>query len=593
MAKAKDMVFEYNPVKDEGSGISNERVVWSTNALNKAKEAVGQGLKLKSNPFMGSVTELLKPDLVRKYTEEEIEDIKKCMKDPVYFAEKCYLMTPEGLQKVKLRDYQIDYLHHLQNNRFSIFLSCRQSGKSTTTAIFCLWKALFNSDLNALILSKSGPAGQDLVSKIKDMYIFLPYHLKIGIHKWNQSSISFDNKSQIATESFSPTAGLGKTINFLILDEFAWCPPNDIDLFYNNIIPTVTTITNSNVCIMSTQNGHNLFYKIYTAAINKKNKYAPFKVDWHQVPQYDTKNHVWFKRDEKWKEEMIGVLGSEEAFYYQYGTQFLSSDKCIVSRELMSKLHSNEIRFINRTEDLQFYLLRRDCFFIHPNYDLNRLYHDYYVILIDLAEGCKGDSTVFHILRVNELGQFEQVAYWKCNELDLEKSALEFWLLYATLFNNERTIISIEWNTYGALFYQYLINLNEPDYMEEASYRFNLTTDIDLSQVVMYKKTNIEDDVYGVAKNKKYVPGIKWNGSNKKTACSLLKLLFENNSILITDIYTITEIENFEDRTGNGTYKASYGHDDVVMTLVQIPMLKQTSKFKNLLEDIINNQHKY
>jgi hypothetical protein len=131
--------------------------------------------------------------------------------------------------------------------------------------------------------------------------------------KWNQTEISFDNNSTIATESFSPTAGLGKTINFLILDEFAWCPPNDVELFYNNIIPTVTTITDSNVCIMSTQNGFNLFYKLWKGAIEKTNIYAPFKVDWDQVPQFNTETKQWEKRTEKWKEEMIGVLGSKEA----------------------------------------------------------------------------------------------------------------------------------------------------------------------------------------------------------------------------------------------------------------------------------------
>ena len=98
------------------------------------------------------------------------------------------------------------------------------------------------------------------------MYLYLPYHLKLGTLKWNQSEIAFDNNSTISTEAFSPTAGLGKTINFLILDEFAWCPANDVELFYNNILPTVTADTNSNICIMSTQKGFNLFYKLWHAA---------------------------------------------------------------------------------------------------------------------------------------------------------------------------------------------------------------------------------------------------------------------------------------------------------------------------------------
>ena len=75
-------------------------------------------------------TKLLKPELVYKRTKEEIDDYIKCKQDPVYFASKCYLMSAEGgLMQCKLRDYQIDYLRHLQKNNFSIFLSCRQSGK--------------------------------------------------------------------------------------------------------------------------------------------------------------------------------------------------------------------------------------------------------------------------------------------------------------------------------------------------------------------------------------------------------------------------------------------------------------------------------
>lgn len=122
--------YEYNPVKEQVGGKEAERVVWSSSVINKALEAITKGLPLKSNPFIGKNTKLLKPDLVFKRTEEEIEDYIKCMKDPVYFASKCYLMTPEGLKPCILRDYQIDYLRHLQKNRFSIFLSCRQSGKS-------------------------------------------------------------------------------------------------------------------------------------------------------------------------------------------------------------------------------------------------------------------------------------------------------------------------------------------------------------------------------------------------------------------------------------------------------------------------------
>ena len=130
MSKKNDINYEFDPIKYETGGKEAEKVVWTTKSLNKAVEALNAGLPLKANPFIGKVTRLLKPDLVYRRTAEEIEDYIKCKQDPVYFAEKCSLMTPEGLQICKMRDYQVDYLNHVKNNRFSILLAARQSGKT-------------------------------------------------------------------------------------------------------------------------------------------------------------------------------------------------------------------------------------------------------------------------------------------------------------------------------------------------------------------------------------------------------------------------------------------------------------------------------
>lgn len=130
--KQKEECFDWDPVKYAKDGKKAQAVIWSTNVINAAVEAINQGLPLKANPFIGKNTLLLKPDLVFRKTEWEIEEAMKCMEDPVYFASKCQLMTPTGLRLVELRDYQVDYLHHLQNNRFTIWLACRQAGKSLT-----------------------------------------------------------------------------------------------------------------------------------------------------------------------------------------------------------------------------------------------------------------------------------------------------------------------------------------------------------------------------------------------------------------------------------------------------------------------------
>ncbi len=124
-----DEEYEYNPVKEQVGGKEAERVVWTTSVINKAIDAITKGMPLKANPFIGKNTKLLKPNLLYKRTQEEMDDYIRCKLDPVYFATKCFLMTPEGLKPCKLRDYQEDYLRHLQNHRFSIWLACRQAGK--------------------------------------------------------------------------------------------------------------------------------------------------------------------------------------------------------------------------------------------------------------------------------------------------------------------------------------------------------------------------------------------------------------------------------------------------------------------------------
>ena len=116
----KEFSYEYNPVKEIKGGVEASKVVWSTKSLNAAVDALKKGLPLKANPFCGTNTMLLKPDLVYKRTEEEVEDYIKCMQDPIYFAEKCFLMTPNGLQPVKMRDYQIEYLQNLKTYRFNV-----------------------------------------------------------------------------------------------------------------------------------------------------------------------------------------------------------------------------------------------------------------------------------------------------------------------------------------------------------------------------------------------------------------------------------------------------------------------------------------
>ena len=135
------------------------------------------------------------------------------------------------------------------------------------------------------------------------------------------------------------------------------------------------------------------------------------------------------------------------------------------------------------------------------------------------------------------------------------------------------------------------MDLNDDDFNPEVAYRFNIVDELELSNFVMYKKTAMDEQILGRAKStSNFIPGIKFTSGNKGTACSLLKILFEKEQIDTTDLISLGELENFEDKNGNGSYKASYGHDDLIMTFVQIPMVQQTGKYKSLIEEYIESE---
>ena len=69
---------------------------------------------------------------IQQYTQYEIDEYIKCGKDPAYFAiNYCKVINlDKGLVPFDLYPYQKKMFSHFNDNRFSIVLACRQSGKS-------------------------------------------------------------------------------------------------------------------------------------------------------------------------------------------------------------------------------------------------------------------------------------------------------------------------------------------------------------------------------------------------------------------------------------------------------------------------------
>ncbi len=559
---------DFNPIKQDKEGVIS-KITWSTKSINTAIKGLDEGKKLISNPFYENKTYLLKGDLVFKHTSEEIEEWKKCKEDVIYFANKyCKLMTPEGVKNITLRDYQVRYLKEIAEHRLSILCASRQCGKTTTSAIFLLWFITFNTDKNALVTGNKLKTSREVLEKIKSIFEALPHFLKPGIYKWNEGEIVLDNGCRCMAEATTAKSGIGFTFHIVLADEFAHIAPNIKESFYTNLFPVVTA-GRSRFMITSTQNGPDLFCQLFQGAVNGENEYHPFKIDWWDIPEWDDETKTWKKRDEEWHRMQVGNLGSEEAFQLQYGTEFtVGTDALISNRKIVSESVFAQ-KFINK--DLPG-VMGSDCFFWKPDYNIEDLRNDFFVFTTDISEGVNQDSTVQQfnkIIGVDGDGQAmtETIGYFKTNAKN-DKECCEILAdFYDKYLLSNHYLVSLEYNLYGELWISNFKNMFDK-----------------------HSFTNFSEDNFVKFYNEsmsKYWLGIRVTSKTKKMACKLFKSDYDSNYIINRSTQFLDELRHFVDKNGNGTYEASFGHDDLVMSQIQLPLTKQSLQFKNLVDEYI------
>lgn len=300
-------------------------------------------------PFHEGNIHIRKANVTYSHTKDELEEYIKCSQDIIYFAEKyCKLQNGTGIGLIKLRDYQIEYLKALRENRHVICLKSRQIGITNCNAIYILHYCLFNVDKNVLITSNRRDTSVEVVDKIQSFYYNLPFFMKAGVKSWNQSSIGFDNGCKIRTASRSKQIGIGFTIDALFIEEAAFIPPNIIEPFYTAMYPVISAHKNAKIVIGSTPNGFNLFHKLWQDANRaendpNRNSYTPIYLPYDVVPN----------RGKEWVEKTIKDLGSIEAFEQEYELKFTNKDDRLRRIEdKIDELSYNMVEIVNDNGDI-------------------------------------------------------------------------------------------------------------------------------------------------------------------------------------------------------------------------------------------------
>jgi hypothetical protein len=311
----------FTSLKLSGLNPDGDNHVWNSEKVDDIINKVDQeGLDirgLQNSPFKENDILLKKAKLPFEYTSDEWKEMEKCKLDPMYFAENfAFIRTPLGDMLVKdaggMRDFQEQILQNMHNNKFNILMASRQIGKTVTTAIYIVWFLLFNKEKNVLMVADNMTTTKEIMEKLRIVLDNLPFFMKPGIVKINESSIKTDTDCRLVLRTTTKKSGIGMTVNFLYIDEFAHISESNLDKFYRAILPTITEDPYAKIVITSTPNGRNKFWDIWMDAVDKVNDYSPMRVDWWQVPG----------RDEAWKERTIANLGSISDFNQEYGLQF-------------------------------------------------------------------------------------------------------------------------------------------------------------------------------------------------------------------------------------------------------------------------------
>ena len=462
------------------------------------------------------------------YTEEQLQEYQKCSSDPTHFIETYtqIISLDEGLVPFNLRGYQEEMINHFNDNRFSVVLAARQSGKSITSCAYLLWYLLFTPEVTVAILANKGAIAREMIARIVTMLETVPFFLQPGVKILNKGNIEFGNDSKIVAAATSSSSIRGMSINMLYLDEFAFV--EDAETFYTATYPVITSGKDSKVIITSTANGvGNMFHKIYESAVHGNSEYKSFLINWFDVPG----------RDDEWKQMTIANT-SEAQFEQEYGNSFLGTGNTLVNADTLLGMRAIDPDWRKQNMNV---------------YERPRAGHNY-ITCVDVSQGRGIDYSTFSIFDVSSK-PFKQVATYRDNMISP--------MLFPDIINKycrpyNESLVIIENNAEGRMV------------------ATQLHYDIEYPNVFVQGMTKSTDI------------GITMSRKIKRVGCSTLKELLEENRLAVIDRATITELMTFVNK--GSSFEADRGyHDDMVMNCVLFSWFVTTDYFTNLTDTAVKD----
>jgi len=227
----------------------------------------------------------------------------------------CKLLSDKGggIIPFALFDYQQDFIRSFWTHREIICLKARQLGMTETVAAIAVYCAITFSGWTIILLSKDQDAANEVLSKCRISYDYLPDDVKVPVVSTTiTSSLRLVNRSRIIPKPTSPGAGRSFNAQVLVMDEVAhmmWA-----DQVYAAASPVARSAGNRIVALSTAKGVGNLFHRQWTLAQAGEGMY-PIFLPWYIRPGRDA---AWLSAAtrgyEKWQTAQELPTTPEEAF---------------------------------------------------------------------------------------------------------------------------------------------------------------------------------------------------------------------------------------------------------------------------------------
>jgi len=483
-----------------------------------------------------------KPNQVKPLTKKQADEWMKCALDKYYWMENyVYIQTETGKKLFKPRDYQKRIIEASDNNRFTINLLGRQSGKTTTLGIDILHDVIFNEDYAVGITSYKLSNVKDYMNRIRYALEALPFWMKPAVVEYNKQNIRFVNNSSIVSEVTNETTFRGITLNRIISDELAFVNPLVSEEFIGSLLPSISASgenATTRLNIISTPKGTaGVFPGLWFGAVVETNGFVAVEVKYEEIPG----------RTPEFEKQMVSKIGRDK-FDQEYRNKFIGSGGTLINSRIMESLATKPpVKVLD--DELELFV--------------DSIAGRTLALACDISEGIGEDN---HCIEILDIRSFEQVGEWTNNSMSQRQYVAQIIKTLKMLFENgaEEVYYTIEANGIGAGVARLLETSEDP--------------------ILQRAQLISETDDNGISKR----TGFLMTQPKKMKGCGTLKDLIESYTMKINSKKLLTELKFFVKKGGSFAAESGAKDDRVMAMVILMLMLEELSNYEEEVDEKIN-----